>query len=472
MKADRNDVSRIITLVIGSWLAGSAAASAATHCVAVGGKGGCFSSIQSAIAAANAGDTIKIRKGDYVENVIVDKPLTIAGDKDDRVVIRPAVSNPNPCAGSSLCDGTVSNIILVQADDVTLHDLVLDGDNPSLTSGIVRDGADLDARNGIITNHLVGTFTNLTVYDVTLRNVYLRGIYASSGGTFNFHHNRVENVQGDTQSIGMFNFGGAGVMAFNDVSRANDAVSSNWSTGVQFIGNRITESASGVHTDNSGGNDLIADNRVSRGNSLGTGAPSYGVWTFAAFAPITVRGNRVEDVDVGLATFGQALGLAVPAGTTFTDNVLIGRNAAGSVGAFVTTDQLGFGSNSIDATFTDNVVSGFSEGFLMQSDPGNTIIVRATCNDVRGHDRAAASMGAYQADLAGHQDISFQQNNLGNKGIGFANFAAGTIDAEKNWWGCSNGPGAHGCTSISGDVDAANFLERPSRCAVGRPSGW
>ncbi len=450
-----------------SSLATAASVHAATRCVAPGGAYGCLSSINIAISASAAGDVVVITDGHYAENVVIDKPLTLTGTGGGAVLM-PAVSNPNPCPGEgSLCAGA-SNIILVQASNVVIRNLTLDGDNPALTSGVVRDGADLDARNGIITNHHAGVYNDLTVTNVTVQNIYLRGIYASSGGTFTFDRNTVRNVQGEYASIAMFNVGGSGRMTRNTVSKANDAISSNWSAGVEFVGNTITESASGVHTDNSSGGDLIADNRVSRGNALTSGSATYGIWTFVAYAPVTVRGNRIDDVDVGLAVFGQAPGLASPAGTTFTDNVVRGRNTAGSVGAWVTTDQFGFGSNTVAASFSNNVVSGFSDGLLMQSDPGNTISVRATCNDVRGNVRAAASMGAYQPDAAGHQDISLALNNLAGTGTGFANLAAGTIDAQRNWWGCAAGPGGRGCSSVSGDIDVRFWLEHAPQCAVGR----
>ena len=62
------------------------------------------------------------------------------------------------------------------------------------------------------------------MHDVTVENVYLRGIYASSGGTFSFVDNTIDNVQGDSASIGIFNYTGSGVISGNHVSNANDAI--------------------------------------------------------------------------------------------------------------------------------------------------------------------------------------------------------------------------------------------------------
>src|SRR5258708_385737 len=80
---------------------------------------GCaFTSINAAVAAASEGATITIAKGTYAENVIVDKPVTLQGSGKE-TLIEPAVSNPI-CEGGSLCGGAASNIVLVEADNVTV----------------------------------------------------------------------------------------------------------------------------------------------------------------------------------------------------------------------------------------------------------------------------------------------------------------------------------------------------------------
>ncbi len=175
--------------------------------------------IQAGADAVLSGGTVQIAAGTYAENVTVGHPLTLAGAGQTSTKIVPAVSDPT-CSGGgsgSLCSGgpLPSNVILVQSDNVTIHDLTVDGDNPAISSGVTGGGVDIDARNGIITNHLPGTpFHALSVHDVTVKNIYLRGIYASStGGSFNFDNNTVDNVQADPASIAMFNSGGSGTMS-------------------------------------------------------------------------------------------------------------------------------------------------------------------------------------------------------------------------------------------------------------------
>ena len=405
-----------------------------------------YSRIQDAIDAASPGDTVAVGRGTYVENLVVSKPLTLRSvHHGSHPVVVPALSSPNPCGGASLC-GTESNLILVEADDVTIDGLTLDGDNPNLTSGVVAGGADLDARNGIITNHLLGRFNNLTLAHVTVRNVYLRGLYASSGGTFDFHDDVVRNVQADPASIAMFNFGGAGAMTDNVVVDAADAISSNHSRGVSFLRNVVERSASGVHTDNAGDGggtaDLIQWNHVSRCTPDG-----FGVWVFVPYISPVVKDNLVTGCAVGLAAFGQ--GSAVT--TSFTDNVVSGQGAATSapstsLGVVVSTDILGFGSTDVSASFAGNIITKFSTG----------IYVEQQC-ELYG--------GFFPGDCAtpGQATAQFRSNIVNGNAVGANGLPGTTVDAERNWWGCSQGPNHPGCDSALGTVDFTPWLTRPPR---------
>ena len=453
-------------------LAGTRAISAASICVNTSGTGGCFTSINAAIAAAAPGDIIRIAEGRYIENVVINKSVTLAGSDDD-VVIMPAVSSPE-CAGDSLCGGLASNIVLVQADNVTIRNLTLDGDNPDLTSGIIRDHHDLDARNGIITNRDAGVYTNLTVYNVTVKNVYLRGMYASSGGTFNFHDNTVTNVQGDASSIAMFNRGGSGRMVHNKVSKANDAISSNHSSGTQFLDNDIRASGSGVHTDNAGDGGGTGD--VIRGNRVSDGMPgAYGIFVFVPYMPVTVANNDVSGVEVGLSAFAGAFASAPTVTSIFTDNDVKGRRTAGSVGVLVTTESLGYGQTDVAANFTGNTVSDFENGFMIQADTGHVVSVNASCNTIlRSTTRGVVAGGIVPLTASypglptaggGTQHVTFSKNNINGKPVGMSNIGSGVIDASRNWWGCAGGPNSPGCGSVTSMVDFSPYLTQPAACA-------
>jgi hypothetical protein len=439
-----------------------------------------FKTIQEGVDAVAPGGTVNVAAGTYTENVTIPKALTLTGAGEANVLLRPALSAPNPCSGASLCPGG-SNMILVQADNVTISGLTLDGDNPALTSGVVRSGADLDARNGILTNHLMGTFNNLTVHHTTVKNIYLRAIYASSGGSFNFHDNTVQNVRGEYASIAMFNSHGTGVFANNNVSDANDAISSNWSHGVQFTNNTVTNSDSGVHTDNAGGEGGTPD--TISGNTILNSSPNgYGIFVFVPYKQVTVQNNTVTNVDVGMATFGMNSGIttsapsrnAVSTETTgssdakrrlprtinvsepnsevqvqsartagiapssfdpslasaaiFTNNTIDGQNRANSTGVYFSTDQLGFGfAPDTRVTFNQNTVLNNSDGFFLEVSTGATLELNVAFNRVVNNSNSAVTV---------RNDVNF----------------AGTLSAgmENNWWGCNAGPNHAGCGNVVG----------------------
>ena len=321
------------------------------------------------------------------------RPVTLRGANRATTVVVPLVSAPNPCTGSTLCGGLASTIILVQADNVTIRDLTLDGDNPTKTSDIVRGGADLDARNGIVVDNGAGTFNGLEVRNCTVRNIYLRGMNATTGGTFNLHDNTVTNVQGDYYSIGMFAYGGPGTMAGNTASYCNDAISANHSKGIQFLNNVVSHSASGIHTDNSGDGGGVAD--VIKGNTVSDGGQySYGIWTFVPYLAPVVEENTVTNCDVGLSAWGGAFAPSPTVVSHFLRNTVTGNHASGGVGIYITTDTIGYGYTDVSVDLQNNFISDYETGIYLTADQqswnpkpwvSHTITATITNNSITGN---------------------------------------------------------------------------------------
>jgi Calx-beta domain/Periplasmic copper-binding protein (NosD) len=385
--------------------------------------------IQAGVNKVQAGGTVLVSAGTFAENVTVAQSVDIQGSGTSTVVV-PAVSNPDcgGAGGGSLCSGA-SSVFLVQHDGVTIDHLKVDGDNPSL-SGVAVGGADVDARNGIITNHNAGTFNSLSVHDVTVKNVFLRGIYASSGGSFNLSNNTVDNVQGDPASIGIFDYLGGGTIANNHVSNANDAISANHSTGTQFTGNTVTASGSGVHTDNNGDSggsaDVISGNTVSACTTGG-----YGVFAFVPYLAPTISNNTVSGCDVGLAAFASCdLGgtnscpSAVIPTVTFSGNHVTGTS--GGQGLLASTTSFGFGDGEVHVQADHNIVSGAADGVYVQ-ETGTA-----------------------------HAAVALSRNALaGNTAHGLNNAGTSNVNAKCNWWGQSSGPAVG---EVSGNVTTDPYL--------------
>lgn len=337
---------------------------AGTPCAAIG----------HAITVACAGDDVLVGPGTFVENVVVDKALSLSGSGPATVVV-PATSSPNPCSDSSLCGGAATSVILVSASNVTIERLAVDGDNPALTSGTLVGGVDVDARNGIITDD-GAPLDGLSVHDVAVRNVYLRGIDASSGGTFRIVRSRVTNVSSDPEAIGIFNTGGSGAITDNTVTDASTGIASNFSSGVQFLRNHVSRTAEGIHTDNAGGAagstaDLVQDNVITDCTENG-----YGAFVFVPSLGVTFRANRIAGCTVGMAAFGEGADVQ----SRFLENWVDGKGAADSVGLYVTTSQVGFGSNDVHVLALANAIDNAGTGVALVQETGFVTTADVECN--------------------------------------------------------------------------------------------
>jgi len=367
--------------------------------------------IQAGINKVQSGGSVSIEAGTYAENVVVNKPANIFGTGASTIV-EPAVSNPNcgGAGGASLCPGA-SNVFLVQANNVTISGLAVDGDNPSLT-GLSIGGADVDARNGIITDHTAGTFNAFVVTNVVARNIYLRGIYASSGGNFIITNNVVDNVQGEAASIGIFNFLSTGTIADNIVSHTNDAISANHSRGTSFHDNIITTSGSGIHTDNMGDSGGTLQDDIDGNQVSACKAGGYGVWAFVPYKPVTILNNTVTGCDVGsaaLASCNLAGNNNCPGGVvptvTFSTNTITGNGVSGGAGLYVTTNTFGFGDGDVKVSADHNTYAGAETGVAVEET--GTALATTTVN----------------------------RNSLAGTSVALANTGASTVDAQCNWWG-------------------------------------
>ena len=111
------------------------------------GAGG-YATINAAIAAANAGDTILVAPGTYNENVLLNKSVTLMGAAPG-VVIQGTFETDNAIAGdvnvflrtgnAGSYSGAAGNGIAVSANNVTISNITLDG----FLTGVAATGANV-----------------------------------------------------------------------------------------------------------------------------------------------------------------------------------------------------------------------------------------------------------------------------------------------------------------------------------------
>ena len=201
----------------------------------VGGTGPSnYTTIQSAIDNATAGDFIFVYNGTYYENLVVDKQLTLVGEDKNLTIVDGNVS--------------VNDVVFISANWVNITDFTIQNPSSS-TSGIklnnvqnchIFDNIILNNRWGIC---LTSSNNNTIENNTAILNV-MDGFISFSSNNNTFINNNASENNGD---------------GFHVQDSDNNEILNN-----QISGN----SAFGLHLDSSDGN-LILNNNISSNGNIG-----------------------------------------------------------------------------------------------------------------------------------------------------------------------------------------------------------
>jgi hypothetical protein len=430
-----------------------------------GGNSPCFFTIQAAINAANPGDTINVFAGTYAEQIAVNKALTLlgpnaginpnTGSRGAEAVIIPTASDPlNPSFAGPI-------VVSFTAAGVTFDGFTVDGNNPSLTSGVVFNGSDVDAEFGIygdgsanmdavVTNNIAKNIGEMAIWINTF------GIGGARNANSRITTNKVDNVLG----------------SFGQAIRISDDA---W---VDVINNVVTRSRVGIVIENYSGNvtthpaSVIASNNVTSFR-IGIRHNLHYVYSAPGFR---ISQNIVQPYvqsvlppQVTQATAYQGIRVeqiqqTVP--VTVAGNTLTGNRTA-LMSAAYTRDEgmmLTGGSNtSPNIIFRFNLASDFIRGVFNET----PAVPNFVCNRL-----TANTTGVYLSSAATNGLIA-QHNDIAGNGFGMQNDGPATVNAQQNWWGAASGPGPVGPGSgdtVSTNVDFSNWLTSASNCAAQAPT--
>jgi len=491
-----------------------------------------FTTIQDAINAASAFDTIKVCPGVYIEQVYIDKPLiliganagndpTNGGARGPESIVMTDVSDPDPFTAP------YPTLIYVDSDFVTIDGFLLDGDNPGLVSGTVLNGADIDAEEAIVSYEGVG---DMTVVNNIVRNTsytginfynYYNGGTATDNNTIN--HNLVQN-------LGAFGFG-IGILIYNnfyaDITnnelsdvrvgiQTGNFYAANPGAPVSISDNQIASRRTGIfynlHYSNASpftvsSNDISANDEPGGtrwfgmliasqqtavdvdilNNTIdgaGTSLPSSGyvAWNTPTTAEISVSGGTVTNVDNGVWVNNYEGYNSDANDTRLTiDGVAINAN---QIGVYVLDSPSNTNGAIVAATVLGIATGGAGDGVQVENADASVTVTNSdlSSNGGNGIEVAGGTLTLAQNNCIANNTMdgvtvhsgglvgAVLNNDISGNATGFSNSTGVDANASGNWWG-GNTP-ATVSAEVTANVDYTPWLAVGTDTSPGCANGF
>ncbi len=418
---------RFIAVVIA---VGSYCLSAASLCVNPAGKNGCSTSIGAAVAAASPNAVIRVSKGIYHENVVIDKPLSLLGDG----------------AESTIIDATgLLNAINVDGGHDAAH---LDGVRHVIISGFTARNA--NAQGIVVTNaadvtithnHVIGNDKSLDVANLVcppLPDYFQGGEGFDCGEGIHLsgvHHSIVASNQVDHNAGGILISDDTGPNHDNLIS-GNTVEDNPFDCGITIASHHFVQPGPHPPTDPRVGiNRITVAGNTSQRNGLVTGEGA-GVGIFAGPPGAQNNGNVITaNILRDNALPGVALHTHEP-DQTLNNHLIFGNLISGN------------GPDSDPGTTVPTGISIFSPVSVLSG-----IVINANVFKGEGIDIGVNARGSIQV----HFNAFFGDIAIDNIG------SLAQIEATHNWWKCSKGPNTNGCAATSGgNITTSPWLTNPA----------
>jgi parallel beta-helix repeat protein len=408
------------------FLSASGLALGATRCVNPGGTGGCFGSINAAVAAASIDDTIRVASGTYHEDVVVPKPLSIVGAG----------------AGQSIVDAT------------------------GLSNGFDVDG-----------HHHAG-LSHVLITGFTVRNANFQGILITDASYVTIWDN---HVVGNDKSLNVgppptcpglppYFVAGEGFDCGEGIHLSGVTRSTIGSNLVEHnAGGILISDDTGLTSDNLISGNIVRENPYDCAITLASHHFEFGFNPAFGVFHNTIAGNTITRN--GLATNeGAGVGIfAGPPGGQNYGNVVIGNIMEGNGLPGVTMHSHSPFQNLNDNLIVGNQISNNGpDGDVPTSGPTGIVVFSDAAGGAPPITGTLISQNSISDEeigiaVATNGTVDAHLNALLDKhGIGVANLSGGTVDARENWWGCKEGPADVKCSQIVGpEVLFDPWLTRP-----------
>jgi nitrous oxidase accessory protein len=307
----------------------------------VGGAGADFPLIAPAIAAASAGDVIRVRGGVYREDLVLDKTLTLTGE------------------GQPTLFGTgLGSVVTISAQGCELSGFTIEGSGTGQTNEMDAAVQVRSDGNRILDNRMRRVFYGVVVADARHNEIAdneivgLRHLAFGQRGDGIYLYRAPENfvarnrVSGEKDGI-YFQYAPRGRAVDNVVSDSRYGLHDMFSDEVVIARNAFTDSAVGANIMNS------RRIRVERNTIAGNrGIPGIGL-TLKDCDDSLVKDNTIAENARGLLIDGSSV-------NRFSNNVFRANDTA--VTLFSSAERNAFGGNQFVDNWSDLVLSGRDSG--------------------------------------------------------------------------------------------------------------
>jgi len=330
-----------------------------------------FVTIQGGINAVAAGGTVNVLAGQnaYASNLTIAKSMTLQGESIASTTITTGTNDFDPF-GPGLND----TLIRVLANDVTIQNFTLDGDNSAISGGYIQNAKDVNIQTAISNDGYdtapVVPVNNLKVLNNLIQNFTYAGISldndsgdASVGIVID--GNQIKNIQPAGSAVAGV---GIGVLLYNNAyATVTDNDFDQVRIGVQ------TGNFSKAYTGN------LADLVIS-GNSIESSARGiYFNLMYGATSKYTVENNTITTI---INSLGEPLGqnnnafgginvrsIQGAVEVAFKNNTITGNGTANTIGYLVQNIQSPNVSISDDGAV--NLISNVKSGVLVTNAVGD-----------------------------------------------------------------------------------------------------